>query len=58
LSAQNVASHSNSQLPLQYRLAATWRSHESSLLLWTLMLGGVGPVLLFVAALNAARALR
>ena len=35
----NVATNSNSQLPLQYRLAATWGSHEGSLLLWTLMLG-------------------
>jgi cytochrome c-type biogenesis protein CcmF len=34
----NVASNSNSQLPLNYRLAATWGSHEGSLLLWTLML--------------------
>ena len=39
-SVQNVATNSNSQLPLQYRLAATWGSHEGSLLLWTLMLGG------------------
>ena len=30
--------NSNSQLPLQYRLAATWGSHEGSLLLWTFML--------------------
>src|SRR5688572_16291077 len=35
----NVAFNSNSQLPLHYRLAATWGSHEGSLLLWTLMLG-------------------
>src|SRR5258705_13674437 len=35
----NVATNSNSQLPLHYRLAATWRSHEGSLLLRTLMLG-------------------
>src|SRR5207344_1181700 len=39
-SVQNVATNSNSQLPLQYRIAATWGSHEGSLLLWTLMLGG------------------
>src|SRR5688500_100041 len=37
-SVLNVASNSNSQLPLHYRLAATWGSHEGSLLLWTLML--------------------
>jgi cytochrome c-type biogenesis protein CcmF len=39
-SVQNVATNSNSELPLQYRLAATWGSHEGSLLLWTLMLAG------------------
>src|SRR6187431_665105 len=38
-SVLNVATNSNSQLPIQYRLAATWGSHEGSLLLWTLMLG-------------------
>src|SRR5689334_712865 len=37
-SVLNVATNSNSQLPLHYRLAATWGSHEGSLLLWTLML--------------------
>ncbi|MBL8540400.1 MAG: heme lyase CcmF/NrfE family subunit, partial [Betaproteobacteria bacterium] len=37
-SVLNVASHSNSRLPLPYRFAATWGSHEGSLLLWTLML--------------------
>jgi cytochrome c-type biogenesis protein CcmF len=35
----NVASNSHSRLPAAYRLAATWGSHEGSLLLWTLMLG-------------------
>ena len=39
-SVQNVASNSNAELPLHYRFAATWGSHEGSLLLWTLMLGG------------------
>ncbi|MBI1988409.1 MAG: heme lyase CcmF/NrfE family subunit [Betaproteobacteria bacterium] len=38
-SVLNVATNSNSQLPLQYRIAATWGSHEGSLLLWVLMLG-------------------
>ncbi len=38
-SVLNVATNSNSQLPLQYRLAATWGSHEGSILLWVLMLG-------------------
>jgi len=37
-SVLNVAVNSNSQLPLHYRLAATWGSHEGSLLLWTFML--------------------
>jgi cytochrome c-type biogenesis protein CcmF len=37
-SVTNVASHSNSKLPTQYRFAATWGSHEGSMLLWTLML--------------------
>jgi cytochrome c-type biogenesis protein CcmF len=38
-SVLNVATNSNSHLPLHYRLAATWGSHEGSLLLWVLMLG-------------------
>jgi cytochrome c-type biogenesis protein CcmF len=33
-----VASHSNSALPLQYRIAAVWGGHEGSLLLWVQML--------------------
>jgi cytochrome c-type biogenesis protein CcmF len=37
-SVLNVASNSNSALPLQYRIAASWGSHEGSLLLWLLML--------------------
>ncbi len=36
----NVATNSNSQLPLEYRIAATWGSHEGSMLLWVFMLGG------------------
>jgi len=39
-SVVNVAEHSNTQLPLHYRIAATWGSHEGSLLLWVLMLTG------------------
>ena len=39
-SVQNVAQHSNSRLPVYYRFAATWGSHEGSLLLWMLMLSG------------------
>ena len=33
-----VAQHSNSLLPLEYRVAAVWGGHEGSLLLWMLML--------------------
>jgi cytochrome c-type biogenesis protein CcmF len=36
----NVASHSNSRLPLEYRIAASWGSHEGSMLLWLLMQAG------------------
>jgi len=39
-SVLNVATNSNSALPLAYRIAATWGSHEGSLLLWVLMLSG------------------
>ncbi|MGH8725487.1 MAG: heme lyase CcmF/NrfE family subunit [Burkholderiales bacterium] len=39
-SVLNVASNSNSRLPLPYRLAAAWGSHEGSLLLWALMMAG------------------
>src|SRR3989304_7434223 len=35
-----IANHSNSALPLQYRIAAVWGGHEGSLLLWMLLLGG------------------
>ena len=38
-SVQYVAMHSNSALPLQYRVAGAWGGHEGSLLLWCLMLG-------------------
>src|SRR5262245_36548268 len=37
-SVVNVATNSNSQLPLQYKIAASWGSHEGSMLLWVLML--------------------
>ncbi|PWB58822.1 MAG: c-type cytochrome biogenesis protein CcmF, partial [Betaproteobacteria bacterium] len=39
-SVANVAQHSNLRLPAHYRLAASWGSHEGSMLLWALMLGG------------------
>jgi cytochrome c-type biogenesis protein CcmF len=43
----NVANNSNSQLPVAYRIAASWGSHEGSLLMWALMLAG------WTAAVNA-----
>ncbi len=39
-SVRYVAQHSNTQLPLYYKLSALWSAHEGSLLLWALMLGG------------------
>ena len=33
-----VAEHSNSQLPVIYRLGAVWGGHEGSLLLWIFLL--------------------
>ena len=41
-SVVNVATNSNSRLPAAYRFAATWGSHEGSMLLWVLMLAGWG----------------
>jgi cytochrome c-type biogenesis protein CcmF len=41
-SVANVATNSNSLLPIQYKIAATWGSHEGSMLLWVLMLSGWG----------------
>jgi len=38
-SVQYVAMHSNSALPLHYRVSGVWGGHEGSLLLWCLMLG-------------------
>jgi len=37
-SVLNVATNSNSQLPVYYRFAATWGSHEGSMTLWVFML--------------------
>ncbi|RYU59974.1 heme lyase CcmF/NrfE family subunit [Methylolobus aquaticus] len=34
-----VAQHSNSALPLYYRLSAVWGGHEGSMLLWATILG-------------------
>jgi cytochrome c-type biogenesis protein CcmF len=43
----NVANNSNTNLPTAYRIAASWGSHEGSLLMWALMLAG------WTAAVNA-----
>ena len=37
-SVEYVARHSNSLLPVYYRIAAVWGGHEGSLLLWMLLL--------------------
>jgi cytochrome c-type biogenesis protein CcmF len=37
-SVLNVATNSNSLLPVQYKVAASWGSHEGSMLLWVFML--------------------
>ena len=37
-SVQYVANHSNSLLPIQYKISAIWGGHEGSLLLWALIL--------------------
>jgi cytochrome c-type biogenesis protein CcmF len=37
-SVQYVAGHSNSLLPLPYKISAAWGGHEGSLLLWLLIL--------------------
>ena len=35
-----AAQHSNSTLPLMYRITAVWGNHEGSILLWALILSG------------------
>ncbi len=35
-----VAQHSNSQMPIQFKISAIWGGHEGSLLLWALILCG------------------
>jgi cytochrome c-type biogenesis protein CcmF len=40
-----VAGHSNSQLPLMYRISGVWGGHEGSMLLWILMLAAWGGLL-------------
>ena len=47
-----VANHSNSRLPLIYRISGVWGGHEGSLLLWALILGAwTGAVAMFTRQL-------
>ena len=45
----NVANNSNSLLPWYYKVAATWGSHEGSILFWTVTLGWWGAAVAFSA---------
>ncbi len=51
-SVRYVANHSNTQLPMVYKVSAVWGGHEGSLLLWALILSGWG-----VAVAGFSRAL-
>ena len=58
-SVQYVAEHSNTALPLHYRVAGAWGGHEGSLLLWCVMLGvWMSAVALFSAHLPEEMAAR
>jgi cytochrome c-type biogenesis protein CcmF len=46
-SVLNVATNSNSLLPLPYKIAASWGSHEGSMLLWVTMLACWGLAVTF-----------
>ena len=48
-SVLNVANNSNSLLPWYYKVAATWGSHEGSILFWTVTLGWWGAAVAFSA---------
>ncbi|WP_425038598.1 heme lyase CcmF/NrfE family subunit [Primorskyibacter sp. S187A] len=54
----NVVQNSNSLKPMIYKVAATWGSHEGSLLLWTLILAlfGAGVAVFGANIPNALRA--
>jgi cytochrome c-type biogenesis protein CcmF len=45
-----AATNSNLALPLEYRVAATWGSHEGSMLLWVLMLSGWTAAVAFLSS--------
>jgi cytochrome c-type biogenesis protein CcmF len=53
-SVLNVAENSNTLLPIQYKFAASWGSHEGSFLLWNLMLCGWTAALALASADLAA----
>ena len=53
-SVLNVANNSNSLLPWYYKVAATWGSHEGSILFWTVTLGWWGAAVAFGASLRSA----
>jgi len=58
-SVKYTAVHSNSLLPLLYRVSAVWGGHEGSMLLWMLMLSGWGAaVAIFSGKLPAEMAAR
>lgn len=54
-SVRYVASNSNSQLPLYFRIAAVWGAHEGSMLLWSLILA-VWTLAVALASRNLDRA--
>ncbi|MCG6986050.1 MAG: heme lyase CcmF/NrfE family subunit [Thiocapsa sp.] len=41
-SVEYIATHSNTLMPIPYKISAIWGGHEGSLLLWVLMLAGWG----------------
>lgn len=48
-SVLNVANNSNSMLPWYYKVAATWGSHEGSILFWAVTLSWWGAAVAFTA---------
>jgi cytochrome c-type biogenesis protein CcmF len=54
-SVKAVAEHSNTALPLAYRVAAVWGGHEGSILLWVLVLAGWTLALTFFSSTLPAR---
>ncbi len=54
-----VANHSNTELPLIYRISGVWGGHEGSLLLWMLILSGwTAAVALFSKSLPSSLSCR